>query len=305
MDAGETLEARRVQEILATQFPALGDLSVLPLGEGCDSIAFLVNDTWVFRFPKRAEVERQLFVEERILPVLATTAPVPIPVFCFRGRPSATFPRHFGGYAWLPGVPGIQWEAANFPFHVLAPKLACFLSWLHAFSVAEATRCGVPQQPIAARLEEIQAEALADFESVGRVAPEAPLEAWHRYLQSGRGVVAARRAAATLAHNDLAAEHVLLDPATHTITGIVDWSDLAVSDPAADFAGVFHWGGETFVKAVLGTYRAPIDADGLARARFLGACRGVADVTFGLETGRQEYIRAGIRALGLCASPTP
>jgi hypothetical protein len=38
----------------------------------------------------------------------------------------------------------------------------------------------------------------------------------------------------------------------------------------------------------------------LVWAHFLAACRGVADVAFGLDTGRQEYIDAGTRALRLC-----
>ena len=42
----------------------------------------------------------------------------------------------------------------------------------------------------------------------------------------------------------------------------------------------------------------PVNEGVLQRARFLAACRGVADVAFGLETGRQEYIQAGIPALG-------
>jgi aminoglycoside phosphotransferase (APT) family kinase protein len=37
-----------------------------------------------------------------------------------------------------------------------------------------------------------------------------------------------------LAHNDLGAEHVLVDPATATITGIIDWTDVARADLAAE-----------------------------------------------------------------------
>ena len=37
-----------------------------------------------------------------------------------------------------------------------------------------------------------------------------------------------------LAHNDLGAEHVLVDPATLAVTGIIDWSDAARADPAAE-----------------------------------------------------------------------
>lgn len=102
-----------------------------------------------------------------------------------------------------------------------------------------------------------------------------------------------------LVHNDLAAEHILLDPVTRTVTGIIDWSDIAVGDCAVDFAGLFHWGGQAFLNAVLSTYDGPIDDLVVGRARFLAACRGVADVTFGLERDRPEYIVAGIRALEL------
>lgn len=104
-----------------------------------------------------------------------------------------------------------------------------------------------------------------------------------------------------LLHNDFAAEHILCDPATQTVTGIIDWSDIAVGDRSIDFAGVFHWGGEAFIDAVLSTYDGPIDDVVVPHARFLAACRGVGDVTFGLETGRREYIAAGIRALELSA----
>jgi hypothetical protein len=37
-----------------------------------------------------------------------------------------------------------------------------------------------------------------------------------------------------LAHNDLGAEHILVDPAGWTITGIIDWSDAARADVAAE-----------------------------------------------------------------------
>jgi hypothetical protein len=47
-------------------------------------------------------------------------------------------------------------------------------------------------------------------------------------------------------------------------------------------------------------YVGTIDERVLDRARFLAACRGVADVAFGLKTGRREYIDAGRRALDLC-----
>jgi aminoglycoside phosphotransferase (APT) family kinase protein len=291
------LDVARAAEIIHEQFPELAPACVTYLGEGYDSAAFDVNDTWVFRFPKRPDVEQQLLIEMQVLPLLTTKAPVPIPAFCFRGRPSSGFPRHFGGYPRLPGVPAIDLDQAHIPVR-LAPTLGRFLSWLHAFPAADVERLGVPHQAIEDVLDEVRSEALADFELVNRVAPDAPLEKWHAYLEAAE--VDARGALVALTHNDLAAEHVLLDPGTRDITGIIDWSDIAIADRAADFAGIFHWGGDPLVKAVLSAYRGAVDVGLLRRARFMAACRGVGDVVFGLEMARREYVDFGIRALKIC-----
>ena len=43
----------------------------------------------------------------------------------------------------------------------------------------------------------------------------------------------------SLVHGDLMGGNVLCDPAMHTLTGVLDWSDARVADPAYDFAGVY------------------------------------------------------------------
>ena len=88
------------------QFPELAPSRVHRLGEGCDSVAFEVNATWVFRFPKNADVARRLEVEWATLPMLVGRLPVAIPEFRYRGTPTRTYPYPFAGYAKLPGVMG-------------------------------------------------------------------------------------------------------------------------------------------------------------------------------------------------------
>jgi hypothetical protein len=80
-------------------------------------------------------------------------------------------------------------------------------------------------------------------------------------------------------------------------------SSLPFGDPALDLAGVIHWGGKRFLDAVLSTYHGSAHEATLHRARYLAACRGVGDVVFGLETGRREYIEAGVRALAISSCP--
>ena len=96
------LDAAQVTSILQSQFSDLAPARVVFLGEGCDSFAFEVNDDWVFRFPKRDDVARQLAIESRVLPVLAARSPLRLPVFSFHGRPSDAFPFPFAGYRKIP-----------------------------------------------------------------------------------------------------------------------------------------------------------------------------------------------------------
>ena len=295
------MNARQAAEILRLQFPEFAESAVSYLGEGCDSSAFEVDRRWVFRFPKRAEVEQQLMTESRVLPVLATQSPFPLPEFSFHGRPSEAFPYRFVGYPKIPGVPAIHVNPRTRSSQHWAPLLGRFLSWLHQFPIANATTLGVPELDVAELIEECREEALEDFDLLNDVTEGTPLERWRSFLEAGCPVSGLSRAsAAVLAHCDLAAEHFLFDPTTQELTGVIDWSEVAICDRAIDFAGFFHWGGKAWVDAVLSVYKGPVDDGVLVRAEFLAACRGVGDVAFGLETGRREYIEAGTRALALC-----
>jgi hypothetical protein len=70
-------------------------------------------------------------------------------------------------------------------------------------------------------------------------------------------------------HDDLKGEHILIASAGDAITGIIDWSDLSLADPATDFAGLIIWLGGSFVATVLRRYTLESDGQILARARFL------------------------------------
>lgn len=280
-------------DLIERQFPELRPITAVDLGEGCDSIAVDVNGRFVFRFPKRADVEAQIAIEARMLPVLARTSPLPLPLFQFFGEPSPEWPHRFVGYPKLSGHPALQDDAAGPPFH-LAPAIGHFLSWLHAFPIEEAIARGVPEQALDSLIEEIREDAIDDLTIVCEVAPASPIVSLLRYLLDTKVPAAA---SAVLVHNDFAAEHVLVDDECRRVTGVIDWSDMAVSEPAADFAGVFHWGGDAFVDAVLASYRGRLDDHARTRARFMGVCRGVMDIAFGRQFGKPEYIDAALRVL--------
>jgi aminoglycoside phosphotransferase (APT) family kinase protein len=288
-------------DLIARQFPELSPITVVDLGEGCDSVAVEVNGRFVFRFPKRADVEEQIAIETRILPALARTSPLPIPVFQFFGKTTIDWPRRFVGYPKLPGRPAIQVEAATASPRPLAPAIGRFLSWLHAYPVADAEALGVPRQSIDAVIEEVRRDALDDLGLLAAIAPHVAVDEIARALN---GTPPRATSAPVLVHNDFAAEHLLADDEGTRATGVIDWSDIAISDAAVDFAGLYHWGGAPFADAVMAAYDGRLDDGARARARFMAMCRGVMDVRFGREFDRPEYIRGGLRALQYVAEST-
>lgn len=296
------MEPELVGAIVGAQFPELRPVCVTYLGEGYDSTAFDVNGHLVFRFPKRVDVERQLAVETSVLPLLAVGTPVPIPSYSFQGVPSSRFPRHFVGYTRLAGVPGIGVTPTQTELLRLAPVLGDFLSFLHSFPASAAAQLDVPVYPSDVLIGEVRAEALSDLDVVRQVDPDAPEATWRAFLEAGIESDDASSPRPTFVHGDLAAEHILVDPVTHQVTGIIDWSEISIGDPAIDFAGIFHWGGVDFMNAVLSHYRRPIDAGLPERARFFAVARGIGDMVFGLKMHRPEYVDSGVRALRFCLS---
>ena len=100
-------------------------------------------------------------------------------------------------------------------------------------------------------------------------------------------------------HNDLGIEHVLVDPGTWTVTGVIDWSDAAIVDPAVDFGLLYRDLGPAATNAALGRYRTrAVDRAALAeRAVFYARCGVFEDLAYGIRTGRDAYVDKSLAAM--------
>src|ERR1700689_4063454 len=90
------------RRLIGAQFPDFELRSIRLLGEGWDMTVWLVDDQWVFRFPRREVVIPGLINELSYLPKLATLVPLPIPVPKHFGEPSPEYPWPFYGAPFLP-----------------------------------------------------------------------------------------------------------------------------------------------------------------------------------------------------------
>jgi hypothetical protein len=69
--ADRPLDETRVRALLTDSYPDLPVRDVRFLAEGWDSQAYEIDGTWIFRFPKRADIQKDLEVEASLLPHLA------------------------------------------------------------------------------------------------------------------------------------------------------------------------------------------------------------------------------------------
>lgn len=249
----------RAAHLVEERFPEFAPAHAERFGEGWDSEALLVNSDWVFLFPKRQEVVEPFRRGLGLTRLVAEVSPVPVPDFRFVGEPGPEFPYPFAGYRRLPGVPagGIRPERRHWP--ALAAALGEMLGAVHSLDPAPFGEHEPPGE--IPRLPDSLARAVR--ESLGEdVDPS--LEA---LLRGEFGPLSPCPLPAVPIHDDLLADHVLIDAEGRRITGVIDWMDMCLGDPAADLVGLFLWLGETFVKQVLDRYSRPIDPGVLDRVR--------------------------------------
>lgn len=285
--------AARVRELVSGHLPGYRIRSLELLGEGEDNTAYRVNGELIVRFAKEADPESRAELisrEARLLDAVAAVSPLPVP------RPRFADPEE-GCLAYLsvPGVPLLEMPLAARPAHAasVAATLGELLAALHR----------VPVDRVADLVDrddtqpgEWLAEAAEAFLAVADRIPEAhraPVEAFlaspppdHWYTP-------------VFSHNDLGIEHVLVDLAGRRVTGVIDWSDAAITDPAYDFGLLHRDLGPAALDAALRGYRADVkEAEALrGRAVFYARCSVFEDLLYGLETDRAAYVDKSLAAL--------
>lgn len=253
----------KVTAALRTHAPDLADAGVRELGHGLDNAAFVVGDL-VVRVGGRPDVVR----EARLLAVVGrhVSLPVPQPRFVDEDRGVLAYPL-------VPGTPLI----GRAPPQGSAYLLGRFLRELHG----------------------VEHAAVVDL-----VPTEEPTPGeWLQDLAGPPGLLDLLRAAVppparnrVLAHADLGAEHLL--ERRGELTGVIDWSDAALTDPALDFARLYRDFGPRFLDDTLRAYGDVHDADQMrARIQFFARCAALEDLAYGRDHGRPEYAHAAERSL--------
>jgi aminoglycoside 2''-phosphotransferase len=279
-------------ELLGACFPALNVQRASLLGEGWDSVALLVNDQLVFRFAKRPDAAMRQAREADLLPLLSDRLPLPVPRYTYTWADPAWPGKRIVGYQLIAGEPLMLTR----PEHgaPLAAQLGAFVSALHAVPLEEARRHGMVGRDAASLREAYRgffARVRTNMLPLFIEQEQAAIVAfWSGYLDDD----ACFTFTPTLVHRDLVAEHVLFDPATGHLTGVIDWGDAGIDDPAVDFAGVRRQLGAEFARQMLDAYHPTLDATALRRMDFYAGMEPFHEIHFAQTHGDAAHLAHGI-----------
>lgn len=271
---------------------------VVELGRGTDSVAFLVDGEWVFRFPVVPNAQRTLRRELALLPGLRRALPLAAPGVEHVGRRDGRLV--FAGYRCLPGAPLTADVFAGLTADEQEGALediAGFLTALHAYPAAAASAAGVAEELLTGGYGPRQRDLhrrLGDLLTAREVARlDAMFDAYERNHEPGR-------VSPVLLHSDLKPEHVLYDTAACRVAGILDWGDVSLGDGDFDLAVISIFFGVGFLRRLL-PHLPDRDAETvLAKARFFTTLRALQDAVYDLELNDRPALDeslAGLRDL--------
>ena len=262
-DAERVVDEATARRLIGAQcFPPR---SLRLLGEGWDNTAWLADERYVFRFPRREFALPGFRRELAVLPELRLPYPVPTPVFV--GEPDDAFPWPWFGAELIDGDEPLGLSADE--RDALGAPLGTFLRALHDTTVDVA----LPDDPMGRADMAIRVpRTVESIEALGLEPPPA-------WLAEAAGME--RPPATVVCHGDLHVRHLLVRDG---LAGVIDWGDVCAGDPAIDLILLWCLLGPDGRADFFGAY-GPVDDATLLRARVLALNLSAVLARYGEQEG--------------------
>ena len=259
----------QVIQIAEEAIPNLKQYEISYLGSGWCNDVYSINNNWILRFPRREEVithlQKEVSISSVLVPALEETGVLVPDVKLTTPSPSVGFPYPIGIYPMIKGFSaGIDPVEMNWTDFI--PKTANFLRTLHSIPVDHFKDFDLPTQETLGCLEgftEMKEDILSHLHSYEVKSLDVCVE----WLDSCEPLPPFSGDLSFI-HNDLAPEHILVDPEFGTITGVIDWEDGAIGDPVSDFVTLPFWIGWENTFRICDSYSLPMDDKFLYRLEY-------------------------------------
>ena len=219
------------------------------IDKGWTNLVFDVNDKWIFRFARFLESE-QITVEKAFLPIFAEVSPVTIP------KPFKLTNSTEDKMIVYPKIKGERFSQ-KFVSHSDNPNLkhiyqslGAFFSSLHTFDYQHKNLIEYPYGG---------ASFWSDlWPQVSPLLSKRVKEKAFAFFTENIELLEHYPAKKTITHSDLGTNNLLFDAASNQLTGVIDFGDIAIADPAIDFSSFYRNFGRNFVENILAFYEPSI-----------------------------------------------
>jgi aminoglycoside 2''-phosphotransferase len=245
-------------------FPWLKYKKSRTLRHGWDHDVVILDEKYVFRFPKK-DYGRRFRAEVRFLHTTYNRFNISVPHYEYVPDDLS-----FGGYKMIKGkemIPsGLKRLSEKKKKHI-ASQLGEFLSVLHEIPVSYSKKAGLKEEKDGYWWSRQRCKKIIRkmrkllFPKLTKREAQWIEKRYEEYFGCSFDFET------VILHGDLSEEHILYNPQKGKITGIIDFADSEIGDPAFDFAFLWQYG-EEFVDDVLSHYQRSVNVDIMKRARF-------------------------------------
>ena len=176
----------------------------------------------------------------------------------------------------------------------ITEQIARFVHQLHSFPLKRAHELGV-------ETNDFRADYAGDLEPIREFVLPRLSPAERRYVEQlyddYLGDPGNFDYESTLIHADLSPEHVLFDPDTLTITGVIDFGDIEIGDPDYEMHWLYANYGDRFLQTYLNVNPHPYPDRLLRKLRFFNRANTVADVLIGFHRDDLEIVEISLALL--------
>lgn len=253
--------------IIRKRYPEIS-LDEMRLDAGGEHHVYVIDRSVVFRFP---QVPRKISpVRLHALQMLEATGAIPFTLPHCEIHHDPEFDIWFEQGSYLPGVSFTADVAATFTLNerlAIARQMGAFLSVLHTLPLDPARELGMDEMDPTDFWDYMENNPNAYPRVRSTLWPVLSLEerAWVARLFDGY-IAQTKQTPLPLVicHNDMLPYHIIVDSASHELTGVIDFG-WRIADPASDFRA-FEYYGRAFVDEVYANYRGTVDS-GFERRR--------------------------------------
>lgn len=262
---------------IKSEFPDLKYNSAKLVTHGWDNHIVILDNAFVFRFPRNDEYIKKFKTEANLIKYLQDEVSISIPNYKYLAKDKS-----FGGYPFIMGevlTPELLQSQSDKVKEGIAMDLANFLTVIHQTPKEVIDKMNIPNgswnfEHIKKLYEGIK-ETLYPVLSKQEVTW---LDYQFQNYFSLKGEIKI-----TLTHSDLGGDNILFDKKNGKVSGILDFADSEYTDSALDFARLLDYG-EDFMRSVISHYNGFKDEDLVQRAKFrrlVGMVENMLEITKG------------------------